>query len=195
MATIAPPNPQTLADDRAFLGHPRGLAYLAFTEMWESKILNYDALERLVRLRDQGALSDEEFAEQKRIVFEKDGADASVDPVISRRFSTDQPLQMISAAAFATGLCAVMYSTFVYDTTISPLDSASSFSSGDESRSIQETASAIREITDRYERTMAGERIINLPRVETQQKIFSFGALLMIIGAIGFVVPLARGRR
>ena len=34
MATAAA-LPQTLIDDRTFLGHPRGLAYLAFTEMWE----------------------------------------------------------------------------------------------------------------------------------------------------------------
>lgn len=35
MASIAPSNPLALMDDRSFLGHPRGLAYLAFTEMWE----------------------------------------------------------------------------------------------------------------------------------------------------------------
>ena len=35
MASIAPPIPQALIDDRAFFGHPRGLAYLAFTELWE----------------------------------------------------------------------------------------------------------------------------------------------------------------
>ena len=35
MATITASLPQTPIDDRTFLGHPRGLAYLAFTEMWE----------------------------------------------------------------------------------------------------------------------------------------------------------------
>jgi len=35
MATIAASIPQAPIDDRTFLGHPRGLAYLAFTEMWE----------------------------------------------------------------------------------------------------------------------------------------------------------------
>ena len=35
MATIAASIPQAPIDDRAFFGHPRGLAYLAFTEMWE----------------------------------------------------------------------------------------------------------------------------------------------------------------
>ena len=29
------PDPQVLSDDRSFFGHPRGLAYLAFTELWE----------------------------------------------------------------------------------------------------------------------------------------------------------------
>lgn len=35
MASIALPFPQVPDDDRAFLGHPRGLAYLAFTGAWE----------------------------------------------------------------------------------------------------------------------------------------------------------------
>lgn len=35
MATTAAFIPQAPIDDRTFLGHPRGLAYLAFTEMWE----------------------------------------------------------------------------------------------------------------------------------------------------------------
>lgn len=34
--------------------------------------MDYDALERLVRLRDQGALSSDEFAEQKRILLAND---------------------------------------------------------------------------------------------------------------------------
>lgn len=92
------------------------------------------------------------------------------------------------------GLCLVLYSTFVYDTTISPLDAASTYSS-DDSSSIEDTASAISDIVNRYERSIAGERIINLPRVEEQRRIFSFGALLMIVSTIGFVVPLVRGVR
>jgi proton-dependent oligopeptide transporter, POT family len=32
---IATNSPQALIDDRTFFGHPMGLAYLAFTEMWE----------------------------------------------------------------------------------------------------------------------------------------------------------------
>ena len=35
MATIAQSSQRQYIDDRTFLGHPRGLAYLAFTEMWE----------------------------------------------------------------------------------------------------------------------------------------------------------------
>lgn len=35
MATAALQGPQALIEDRSFFGHPRGLAYLAFTEMWE----------------------------------------------------------------------------------------------------------------------------------------------------------------
>ncbi len=35
MASIAPSVPQTLIEDQSFFGHPRGLVYLAFTEMWE----------------------------------------------------------------------------------------------------------------------------------------------------------------
>jgi POT family proton-dependent oligopeptide transporter len=38
MATIAEPGSETaiaISDDRSFFGHPRGLAYLAFTEAWE----------------------------------------------------------------------------------------------------------------------------------------------------------------
>lgn len=35
MATIAQSSQQHYIDDRTFFGHPRGLAYLAFTETWE----------------------------------------------------------------------------------------------------------------------------------------------------------------
>ena len=35
MATYAQSGQQHLVDDRLFFGHLRGLAYLAFTEMWE----------------------------------------------------------------------------------------------------------------------------------------------------------------
>lgn len=157
--------------------------------------MDYDALERLVRLRDQGALSSEEFAEQKRILLDGDGAAASAPLILSERFSAFSPLQKISAAAFIIGLCAVLYSTFIYDTTISPMDASSAYSAVDVSSSIEDKARAISEVTDQFKRTMAGERIINLPRVEEQRRIFSFGALLMILGAIGFMVPLTRGRR
>lgn len=157
--------------------------------------MDYDALERLVRLRDQGALSGEEFAEQKRMLLEGDSADASAPLVAAQRLSVYSSLQRISAAVFIIGLCAVLYSTFVYDTTISPMDASSAYSSVDEFSSIEDKARAISDVTDRYQRTVAGERIINFPRVEEQRRIFSFGALLMILGAIGFVVPLVRGRR
>ena len=35
MASVATTDQQALRDDRSFFGHPRGLAYLAFTELWE----------------------------------------------------------------------------------------------------------------------------------------------------------------
>lgn len=35
MASFALPDQQAPSDDRSFFGHPRGLAYLAFTELWE----------------------------------------------------------------------------------------------------------------------------------------------------------------
>ncbi len=35
MASIAPSISQALREDRSFFGHPKGLAYLAFTELWE----------------------------------------------------------------------------------------------------------------------------------------------------------------
>jgi len=35
MASILLQSPKAVIDDRSFFGHPRGLAYLAFTEMWE----------------------------------------------------------------------------------------------------------------------------------------------------------------
>lgn len=157
--------------------------------------MDYDALERLVRLRDQGALSTEEFAEQKRILLETGGVEASAPLIAAQRFSAYSPLQKISAAAFMIGLCAVLYSTFFYDTTISPMDASGAYSSVDASSSFEDRARAISDVADRFERTIAGERIINLPRVEEQRRIFSFGALLMILGAIGFVVPMVRGRR
>lgn len=157
--------------------------------------MDYDALERLVVLRDQGALTSEEFSEQKRILINPNGADASVSRVASRRFSNYSLLQKISIPAFIIGLCAVMYSTFVYDATISPMDATGAYSSVNDSSSIEDKVLAIRDLRDRVERTMAGERIINHSRVEEQRRMFSFGALLMILGAIGFVVPSVRNRR
>ncbi len=35
LSTTTPPTAAGSADDRAFLGHPRGLGYIAFTEAWE----------------------------------------------------------------------------------------------------------------------------------------------------------------
>ena len=34
-ATLPATTQQHVIDDRTFFGHPKGLAYLAFTEMWE----------------------------------------------------------------------------------------------------------------------------------------------------------------
>lgn len=157
--------------------------------------MDYDALERLVALRDQGALTLEEFSEQKLILINSNGADASVSRVTSQRFSNYSLLQKISVSAFIIGLCAVLYSTFVYDTTISPLDVKSAYSSVNASSSIKDKVLAIEDLRDRAERAMAGERIINLSRIEEQRRMFSFGALLMILGAIGFVAPSLRNRR
>lgn len=148
--------------------------------------MDYDALERLVRLRDQGALSNEEFADQKRVLLEDKGIDSGDVLGLAERLFSYSPLRKVSAASFMIGLCAVLYSTFVYDTTIRPVDLRSSHSTAEV---------VIRDVVDRYERTMAGERIINFPRVETQRRIFSFGALLMVLGTIGLVSPLARERR
>jgi len=157
--------------------------------------VDYDALERMVRLRDQGALTSEEFAEQKRVLFEGDGTDASATLYATHHVLAYSKLRKISAAAFIIGLCAVIYSTFVYDTTISPMDASSAYSSVDETSSIEDRAGAVSEITSRFERTIAGERIINVPRVDEQRRIFFFGALLMILGLIGLVVRRARNRR
>lgn len=156
--------------------------------------MDYDALERLVRLRDQGALSAEEFAEQKRILLQGPNGGIGAFTDKSEMASAYSPLQKISAAAFMIGLCSVIYSTFLYDTTISPMDVSSRYSSVDEYSSIQDRARAISDVADRYERTVAGERIINFPRVEEQRRIFSFGALLMILGAIGFAIPILPSR-
>jgi hypothetical protein len=156
--------------------------------------MDYDALERLVKLRDQGTLSDAEFAEQKRILFTGCETEEHVASTGGSRVSSSTRLQKISALSFATGLCAVVYSTFLYDTTISPLDAWSDYSSVTAESSIRDRASAIGEINDRIQRSKSGERIINFPRVETQRRIFSFGALLTLLGAIGLCVPLARRR-
>lgn len=157
--------------------------------------MNYDALERMVRLRDQGVLSSEEFAEQKRVLFESDGVDASTPLYAVRHVPAYSILQRIGAAAFMIGLCAVLYSTFVYDTTISPMDASSTYSSVNETSSVNDRVSAISDVTSRFERTMAGERNLSLPRAEEQRQIFSIGAMLMILGAIGFIFPQAQKRR
>lgn len=157
--------------------------------------MDYDALERLVRLRDQGALSGEEFTEQKRVLFESDGADAFAPLNAAQSFHASSPLRKIGAVAFIIGLCTVLYSTFIYDTTISPMDAASPYSLVDETSSIEDRASAISDVTNRFNRTMAGERVVNLSRVEEQHRVLSFGALLMILGAAGIVISLAQKRR
>lgn len=148
--------------------------------------MDYDALERLVRLRDQGALSNDEFVKQKHILLTTSQKDSGAALGVNERFFALSMLRKVSAIAFAIGLCAVLYSTFVYDITISPLDLESNRSTAE---------GVIREVVDRYERTMAGERIINFPRVEMQRRIFSFGALLMVLGTIGFVAPFGREQR
>lgn len=157
--------------------------------------MNYDALERLVRLRNQGALTDKEFTEQKLILINENTEELTPSQQTLRRVHSISTLQRISAAAFTLGLCTVLYATFIYDTTISPMDAASSYSSVDASSSIQDRASALSEVSNRFERTVAGERIINFPRIETQRRIFWFGALLTILGAVGFLIPIAREQR
>lgn len=156
--------------------------------------MDYDALERLVQLRDTGALSSEEFAEQKRILLDASCVAPSSPAVTSERLHSYSLVQKIGAAAFVIGLSAVLHSTFFYDTTISPMDASSAYSSVDASSNIEDRARAISDLSDRLERTIAGERIINFPRVETQRRIFSFGALLMVLGAIGVAVPFMHRR-
>lgn len=149
-------------------------------------------MERLVRLRDQGALSSEEFIEQKRILLE--GQSAELSTVDVRTGFTRSPLRKVSIAALLIGGFMVLYATFIYDTTISPLDASNAYSSVDTTSSLEERARAIDDLNDRIQRTMAGERVINLPRVVEQQRIFSFGALLMILGVMGYLIPLIRQR-
>lgn len=157
--------------------------------------MDYDALERLVKLRDQKVLTDDEFAEQKRILLIDETAEdhrAAEEEASIYRYTL---LQKLSALSMAVGLCAVVYSTFIYDTTISPMDVPSTFTSVDESSSFEDRADAIREINERYDLVRAGVRVTNFQRVETQQSIFSSGALLMLLGAIGFGVHYSRRRR
>ena len=123
--------------------------------------MDYDGLEKLVKLRDLGALSDEEFAEQKRILAAK-WEGSGIEQV--RDFATPpvrSPLRVISVTLLAAGLFAVVYSTFIYDNTISPVEARSAYSSVDESSSLEDKARAIDDISDRFNRTLAGERIIN----------------------------------
>jgi Short C-terminal domain len=154
--------------------------------------MDYDGLERLVRLRDQGALSDEEFAAQKMILLAAGDVPRPTKISNAGRLSTYSALQRVSALWFFAGLCGVAFSIFIYDTTISPMDIPSAYSSVTESSSIEDRSQAINEIGSRFERTLSGERIINFPRVETQRQIFACSALLMILGAIGFLIPLRR---
>lgn len=149
--------------------------------------MDYGALERLVRLRDQGALSAEEFAEQKRLLLNGQDFSSAETSSIRVRLSRYAPLQKISAGTFVVGLCIVLYSSFVYDTTISPMEFAGPYPkyNGD----LAEMSRSVSDLADRFERAQSGERIINFPRVEEQRRMFSFGALLMILSAIGFVAP------
>ena len=63
MTAIAIPSTgrQVSGGDRAFLGHPRGLAYLAFAELWErfsyygmTALLAGPALRRALSVADSG---------------------------------------------------------------------------------------------------------------------------------------------
>jgi hypothetical protein len=151
--------------------------------------VDYDALERLVRLRDRGALSDHEFDAQKHLLLNLSDVD---DLSSCRQFGhvgTRPPFRNVSVVAFAIGMCAATYSTFVYDTTVSPVDAAVISTSIGPSSSIEDRARAISDVKDRLDRTLAGERLISFPRVQKQRTIFSFGALLMVLGAIGFAIP------
>ena len=90
----------------------------------------------------------------------------------------------LSLASLGIGFCAVIYSTFIYDTTISPMDAPSSYSSVDASSSYEDRASAIAEVNDRFDRLRAGVRYSSAERLETKQQIFFVGIFLMLVGGV-----------
>lgn len=67
--------------------------------------MDYDALERLVRLRDQGALSSEEFAAQKRILLDNNSDVAANIPDISDRLPVYSSIHGVKASSFMVALC------------------------------------------------------------------------------------------
>lgn len=158
--------------------------------------MDYDALERLARLKESGALTEEEFAKQKGLLLEQTevvfaalhGSRPKVGGM-KKIISRLSLLQNISAASFVIGLCAVTYSTFIYDPTISPLEGAGSLYLSETPTNLEEQILAIEDVSRRLKEEMAGVRTINIPRMEEQRRIFSLGALLMVLGTIGFLAP------
>jgi len=86
------------------------------------------------------------------------------------------------------GLLLAAYAQFVFDPSLSPLDTQPDYAAVGESGSPQERADAVQDLVDRYQRTVAGERTVNLGRLAEQQRIFYFGLLMILIGGGVFVV-------
>lgn len=159
--------------------------------------MDYDALERLVKLRDQQVLTEEEFLEQKQILLAGGAIDSSEglnerqpDPA-----SRTVLLQKRRAVMFALGLCAALYSTFIYDTTISPMDVPNPYSDVTAYSSVDERSRAISEINGRYNRFRAGIRYEDDGRVTVQRAIFWGGIMLMALGGLSFWVTFSRNRQ
>lgn len=159
--------------------------------------MDYDALERLVKLRDKKVLTDEEFLEQKQILL----AGGAIDSGEAQKERQPDPASRISilqkrrAAMFALGLCAALYSTFIYDTTISPMDVPNPYSDVNAYSSVDERSRAISEISGRYNRLRAGIRYEDDGRVTMQRVIFWGGIVLMGLGGLSFLVTVSRNRR
>jgi hypothetical protein len=104
-------------------------------------------------------------------------------------------LRFWGPSAGVIGFVFAGYAHFLFDPTISPQNLPSGYEHVDQNSPFGERAAAIDEIADRYKRARAGERIVSVERLATQQRIFYFGLFMMFLGAGMFGVSVQRSKQ
>lgn len=162
--------------------------------------MNLEKLERLSELRQSGALSEKEFNVQKELLLSPETGLLSkktqrqhLDRDGSKKIVNKQTkLKRLGVVIGLLGLITAGYAQFGFDPTVSPMDGLNRSEHTD--LSPQDELDEINDILDRYQRTLAGERTVNLYKLEEQRRLFNFGLALTLLGAGTFGWAHRKGR-